>query len=335
MRRHITRRRFIKTGAVALAAAAVGKLGDAVGVAQADAAKVFFTRDLSVDGLLSVYSRVDRDIGGKVGIKLHPGEPNGSNLVPLSLTKGLQSHVPDSALVECNVMYGSPRKRTETHLETFETNGFDFCPVDILDADGDATLPITGVKELLSRPLPAIGEPLYTAGDHLTDIAVGKHLLDYDSLVVFTHFKGHAMSGFGGALKNVAVGCASGETGKRQIHGEGWTTGPLFLERMVEAGKGVVDHFAPRITYVNVLMNISVDCDCHVDPAPPAMDDIGILASTDILAIDAASVDLVYAMPEDQRHDLAQRIKARGGVHQLEYMQTLRMGHDQYDLIEI
>jgi uncharacterized Fe-S center protein len=157
----------------------------------------------------------------------------------------------------------------------------------------------------------------------------------YDSLLVYTHFKGHTSGGFGGSLKNIAIGCASGQVGKRQIHGEGWPKGPLFLERMAQSGKGITGHFGPHITYINVLKNISVDCDCDAHGAKPTCDDIGILGSTDILAIDKASVDLVYAQPEKQRRDMVERIESRSGPRQLEYMKTLHMGDDQYELITI
>jgi uncharacterized Fe-S center protein len=159
--------------------------------------------------------------------------------------------------------------------------------------------------------------------------------LNYDSLLVYTHFKGHTAGGFGGSLKNIGIGCASGQVGKRQIHGEGWPKGKLFLERMVESGKGTTEHFGSHITYINVLKNISVDCDCDAHGVKPTCDDIGILGSQDILAIDKASVDLVYAQPEQQRHDMVERIESRSGLHQLEYMKTLQMGNDQYELIPL
>jgi uncharacterized Fe-S center protein len=143
------------------------------------------------------------------------------------------------------------------------------------------------------------------------------------------------MGGFGGSLKNIGIGCASGQVGKRQIHGEGWPRGEEFLERMVESGKGIAEHFGERITYINVLKNISVDCDCDAHGAKPTCNDIGILGSRDILAIDKASIDLVYAQPEAQRHDIVERIGSRHGLHQLEYMKTLKMGNDQYELVEL
>ena len=333
-----TRRHFISTSALAVGSLVITDLSllSRVFAAEETPSKVFFTRDISVEGLKKIYSQINQHITGETAIKLHSGEPKGPNLLPIELIKGLQPTIPNSTIVETNVLYPSPRQNTETHREVIKTNGFDFCPVDIMDADGDATLPIKGMQEFFDKyaDLPAEERP-YVAGRHLTEVAVGKHLLNYDSLVVYTHFKGHAMGGFGGSLKNISIGCASGKVGKLQIHGEGWPTGKLFLERMVEGGKAITDHFGEHITYINVLKNLSVDCDCDANGVAPTCGDIGILGSTDILAIDQASVDLVYAMPEDHHHDLVERIETRSGLHQLEYMKTLKMGNDQYELITV
>jgi uncharacterized Fe-S center protein len=335
MERQDSRRSLLKKGAIALGGVAVCEFSGLTSGALAQQAKspVFFTRDISVNGLLKIYSKINGGLTGKIAIKLHSGEPHGPNLLPIELIKGLQPHVPNSRIVECNVLYPSPRQNTATHRETLKTNGFDFCPVDIMDADGHVMLPIPGMREFLNAPAGAA--PRFTPGEHLTEVAVGKNLLNYDSLFVYTHFKGHAMGGFGGSLKNIAIGCASGQVGKQQIHGAGWPTGPLFLERMVEVGKGITAHFGARITYINVLKNISVDCDCDAHGVKPTCNDIGILGSTDILAIDKASVDLVYAQPEEQRRDIVKRIESRSGLHQLEYMKTLNMGNDQYELIAL
>jgi uncharacterized protein len=332
----ILRRNFLKDGAMALGVVAATNASE-MAHAALDAGKtpVYFTRDLSTTGLLKIYAKIHEEMTGKVAIKLHTGEPHGPNLLPIEFIRALQARVPNSSIVECNVLYPSPRQKTETHREVLKTNGFDFCPVDIMDADGATMLPIKGLRAFFDAPLPA-GKPRpYTPGAHLYEIAVGKHLLNYDSLLVYTHFKGHTMGGFGGSLKNIAIGCVSGQLGKRQIHGEGWPRGEEFLERMVESGKGIVDHFGEHITYINVLKNISVDCDCDAHGAKPTCNDIGILGSRDILAIDKASVDLVYQQPEAQRHDIAERIESRKGLHQLEYMKALKMGNDQYELIPV
>jgi uncharacterized Fe-S center protein len=288
MKRQIPRRTFLKNGAIALGAAAVGDVNSLASVATAPGkSQVFFTRDISVNGLLNIYSKINGGMTGKIAIKLHSGEPHGPNLLPIELIQGLQPHIPNSTIVECNVLYPGPRQHTATHWETLKTNGFSFCPLDIMDADGDAMLPIPGMREFFDQYLsPALTEHPFTPGVHITEIAVGKNLLNYDSLLVYTHFKGHIMGGFGGSLKDIGIGCASGQVGKRQIHGEGWPKGELFLERMVESGKGTTGHFGSHITYINVLKNISVDCDCDAHGIKPTCNDIGILGSQDILAID-------------------------------------------------
>ena len=283
---------------------------------------VFFTKDISVKGLLKINSQINRGMTGRVGIKLHTGEPHGSNLLPIALIKGLQAEIPDSTIVECNVLYPGPRHETASHREVIKTNGFDFCPVDIIDEEGDVSLPVPGMKE----------------------VAVGDHLLRYDSLLVYTHFKGHAMGGFGGSLKNIGIGIASGRVGKKQVHGFDFDQpdvyfmdyiGPAFLERMAESGKAIIDHFKGHITYINVLKNISIDCDCEGNGAPPKCEDIGILGSTDIVAIDKASLDLVYKLPAEQNRDIIERIESRSGRHQIEYMKILGMGNTDYNLIHL
>lgn len=257
--------------------------------------------------------------------------------MPIAYIKNLQSKIPHSSIIECNVLYKSPRRETKTHRETVKINGFDFCPVDILDEDGDVMLPMPAVNAFLDKQMDNhTGKYPFEPGIHLQEIAVGKHLLKYDSLLVYTHFKGHAMGGFGGSLKNIGIGLASGKEGKRMIHGEGWPLGKGFLERMVESGDAIIEHFKGHIAYINVLKNISVDCDCAgASAAKPTCDDIGIIGSTDILAADQACVDLLYQRPADQRHDIVERMESRFGLHQLEYMEALGMGSREYNLIEI
>lgn len=297
---------------------------------------VYFTRDISPAGVQKIYDKINAGMVGKVGIKLHTGEPHGPNLVPPAFVQQIQEKLTDSAIVECNVLYNSPRRETATHRETIAINGFDFCPVDILDEDGDVMLS-TGLTEFFDKELDNFGSvPPFEPGVHLHEVAVGKNVLDYDSLLVFTHFKGHYMGGFGGSLKNIGIGMASGKVGKRQIHGEGWPLGKLFLERMVESGKAISDHFKDHIAYINVMMNISVDCDCAgVSATKPTCNDIGIIGSTDILAADQACIDLLYQQPEDQLKDMAERVESRLGMHQLEYMELLGMGSREYNLVEI
>lgn len=283
-------------------------------------AAVYYTKDLSAQGLKKLYAMVNKDITGKVAIKLHTGEPNGPYILPRSWVKELQASIPQSTIVETNVLYGSPRQKTETHREVLKTNGWTFCPVDIMDAEGTKMLPIKG-------------------GKHLKEISVGSHMLNYDSMLVLTHFKGHTMGGFGGSLKNIGIGCADGKIGKTQVHhggGTNWEGGERFMERMVESAKGTIDHFGPHITYINVLRCMSVDCDCAgTTAAAPKLPDLGILASKDILALDKVSVDLALAQPKEQSGALKERIESRKGLRQLTYMQELGMGNPNYELVEV
>lgn len=285
-------------------------------------ATVYFTRDLSADGLVKIYNKINQNMTGKIAIKLHTGEPHGPNILPRTWVQKLQAHIPNSTLVETNVLYESPRQTTQGHRETLKINGWTFSTVDIMDEDGAVMLPIKG-------------------GKHFKEMSVGKHLLNYDSLLVLTHFKGHTMGGYGGSLKNIAIGCADGKVGKAMIHGSTpantWaTTGARFQENMVESAKATVDHFAPHIAYINVLRNMSVDCDCAgTSAAAPKTHDIGILASTDLAAVDRASIDMVYALPEAEGHDLKERIESREGLRQLSYMQELGMGNGAYELVDL
>lgn len=282
---------------------------------------VYFTRDLSPAGLRAAYSRVSQPLRGKVAVKLHTGEPHGPNIVPVPWVQELLTDIPNATVVETNTFYQSPRMTTEGHREVLRTNGWDFTTVDILDEDGDVMLPVPG-------------------GKWFTEIAMGRNLTNYDSMLVLTHFKGHLMGGFGGSLKNIAIGCASGKVGKKQLHQDGdnmWGhTGERLMENMVESGKAIQTHFGPAMAFINVMRNMSVDCDCAgTDASPVTTPDIGILASTDILAIDQASVDLLYALPADQRKDLVDRIESRGGMRQLSYMEEMGMGSRQYDLVSL
>ena len=285
---------------------------------------VYFTRDLSAEGLRKIYSRINAKLTGKVGIKLHTGEPHGPNIIPRDWVKALiENDLPKASIVETNSYYEGGRYTTQQHLETLKINGWTFCPVDIMDAEGTATLPIKG-------------------GKWFSEMYVGKNLLNYDSLFVLTHFKGHTMGGFGGSDKNIGIGCADGRIGKKIIHTvpgsqDMWSiSGEEFMERMTESAKSVVDHFGEHIAFVNVLRNMSVSCDCEgVEAAPVVTPNVGILASLDILAIDQASVDLVYALKEEEHHDLVERMETRHGLRQLSYMKELHMGNDKYRLIDI
>jgi len=322
----MTRRSFLKISALTLGAATMSDFASAAGppAGQQGTSRVFFTQDISAAGLLKAYSKISGNIKGKVGIKLHTGEPHGPNILPRDMVKALQQHIPNGILVETNTLYKGKRYTTEDHRETLKINGWDFCPVDIMDEDGAVMIPIRG-------------------GKHFKEMSVGQHMLSYDSMVVLTHFKGHAMGGFGGSMKNIAIGCADGPVGKKMVHAapdnenyETWLRGEPFQENMVESAKAVAEHFGKRIVYINVLRNMSVDCDCAgVKAAPVKARDLGILASTDILAIDRASIDMVYALPEAELHDLKERIESRKGLRQLSYMKEMKMGNDRYKLIRL
>ena len=285
---------------------------------------VYFTRDLSAEGLQRIYERIHGGLTGRVGIKLHTGEPHGPNIIPRSWVQELiQKELPDAAIVETNTYYDGGRYTTENHRETLKVNGWTFCPVDIMDEDGTTALP---VKD----------------GKWFTEMHMGKNILNYDSLFVLTHFKGHSKGGFGGSNKNIGIGCADGRIGKAMIHttpgsDDMWDiSDEEFMERMTESAKAVVDHFGEHISYINVMRNMSVSCDCEGTAAEPVVTpNVGILASLDILAVDQACVDLVYAMKEEEHHALVERIESRHGLRQLSYMKELHMGNDRYRLIDI
>ncbi len=290
---------------------------------------VYFTRDLSAAGFRKAYEQVNGKIHGKVGLKLHTGEQHGPNILPRPWVEELRDSEPelaDSAIVETNTFYEGDRYTTEQHRETIRVNGWDFCPVDIMDEEGTADLPVAGGKWF----------------DHMT---VGSHMLDYDSLVVLTHFKGHMMGGFGGSNKNIGIGCADGRIGKKMIHqAEGsdnmWSIAQEeLMERISESAKATVDFFSSEgraITFVNVMRNMSVSCDCEgIHAQPVVTPNVGILASEDMLAIDQASVDIVFAMKEEEHYDLVERITSRHGLRQLSYMKELGIGNDRYVLIDL
>ncbi len=285
---------------------------------------VYFTRDLSAEGLRRIYERINGNMTGKVAIKLHTGEQHGPNIIPRPWVESLiKTDLPDASIVETNTYYEGDRYTTEQHRETLKVNGWTFCPVDIMDEEGTTALPVKG-------------------GKWFDEMYMGKNILNYDSLFVLTHFKGHTQGGFGGSNKNIGIGCADGRIGKAMIHttpgsDDMWDIArEEFMERMTESAKAVVDHFGEHISFVNVLRNMSVSCDCEGTAAAPVVTpNIGILASRDILAIDQASVDLVYALKDEDHKDLVERMESRHGLRQLTYMKELHMGNDRYHLIDI
>ena len=324
----MNRREFLKDTALTCGVLATsGIFSNEVKASEESLPIVYHFKDCTVENLLKALDKVKGNLKGKIAVKIHSGEPHAPNIIPPSWVKKLIEALPNSFAVECNVFYESPRKVTATHRETLKTNGFEI-PVDIMDEDGDTLL--------------SVGK-----GFHLKEVAVGKNLLNYDSLLILTHFKGHTMGGFGGSLKNVAMGCASGKLGKAQVHGvdkQRWSEGSYFtwptkewlMEALADSGKAILDHFKGQYACINVLRRMSVDCDCEgITCAEPTTPDLGILASTDILAIDQASVDLVYALPEKDKKDLVERIESRKGLRQLSAMEELGLGSRKYELWEV
>lgn len=288
-------------------------------------AKVYFTRHIDAEHLIKLYNLINEAIYGKVAIKLHTGEKHGPNILPRDMVRAFQQQIPNSTIVETNTLYHGDRYTTEGHRETLQINGWTFCPVDIMDENGTVMLPVRN-------------------GKHFKEVSMGKNIVNYDSMVVLTHFKGHAMGGFGGSMKNIAIGCADGRIGKAQVHGvdlndlpvdwNDWPAKEILMENMAESAKATIDFFGKHIVYINVMRRMSVDCDCAgTAAAEPTIPDIGIAASTDLLAIDQACIDMVYA--QIQNHDLVERIETRHGLHQLTAMKDLKMGNDKYELIEI
>lgn len=280
---------------------------------------VYMTTDISADGLTAVYEALGASPSGRIAVKLSTGEP-GSNYLRPELIGGLVRSFDSPTIVECNTAYGGARANTAMHYQVAADHGYtELADVDIMDEDGSMTLPVTG-------------------GTNLTENYVGAHFENYDYFVVLSHFKGHAMAGYVGAIKNISIGIASAE-GKSHIHtggkgGSMWSADQdAFLESMAEAGKSVVDALGGNILYINVMNRLSVDCDCDTNPAEPDMHDIGILASFDPVALDQACVDLVYAAEDGA--SLIDRIESRNGLHTLEHAEAIGLGSRTYELVSI
>lgn len=283
---------------------------------------VYFTSDISPEGLMAVYEALEWEPTGSVAVKLSTGEPPASNYLEPDLIQELVQSV-DGTIVECNTAYGGSRTETAMHMQVAEDHGFTaIADVDILDADGSLELPVEG-------------------GTRLQSNLVGSHFENYDSYIVLSHFKGHAMAGFGGAIKNISIGLGSKE-GKCLIHTSGKSnTSPWggdqtgFTESMAEAGKSVSDYLGngERIIYISVLNNISIDCDCDGNPAEPDIHDIGIVASTDPVAIDQACIDLAFAAEGSE--SLQDRVNSRNGLHTLEHAEEIGLGNRHYELVNI
>lgn len=285
-------------------------------------AKVYFSKEISSESLVRIYEKLGIKLDGKVAVKISTGEPGGNNYLKPELIKDLVKKI-NGVIVECNTAYEGRRNTTEEHLKVVKEHGFtDIADVDIMDSEGDMEINVVG-------------------GKHLKLNYVGKNLVNYDSMLVLSHFKGHVMGGFGGALKNMSIGVASSR-GKAWIHSAGisfndfWNTPQEdFIESMAEADKSVVDYMKGNIIYINVMNNLSVDCDCDSNPEDPCMKDIGILASVDPVAIDKACLDLIYSSLDDGRGRMLERIETKKGAHIISYAVKLGIGSSDYELISI
>ena len=281
---------------------------------------VYMTQEITPEGLMAVYQALQWEPQGRVAVKLSTGEPPASNYLRPELIAGLVQSL-DGTIVECNTAYGGSRAETAMHYQVAEDHGFTaIADFQILDEEGSMTLPVQG-------------------GTRLSENYVGAAFDDYDSYLALSHFKGHSMAGYGGAIKNISIGLGSSE-GKAWIHSAGSSrTNPwggdqdAFLESMAEAGKSVSDYLGDQIVYINVMNRLSVDCDCDGNPAEPDMHDIGILASTDPVALDQACIDLVYSAEDGQ--SLVNRIESRNGLHTLEHAQQIGLGSRSYELVSI
>ena len=286
------------------------------------ASKVFFSREITPEKVVELYRLAGRKLSGKVAVKLHSGEEGNQNFLKPEFWKPMVEYV-NGTVVECNTAYEGSRNTTEKHLKTMEKHGWSkYFTVDLLDGEGpDLELKIPEGKRIQKN-------------------FVGKDIAKYDSMLVLSHFKGHPMGGYGGALKQLSIGVAS-SYGKAYIHGAGdpakiWTSDhDAFLESMADAALSVTEYFKGNIVYVNVMKNMSVDCDCCAVAEDPCMKDIGILVSLDPVAIDQACLDLVYASDDPGRDHLIERIESRNGVHTIEAAAALGCGSREYELQEI
>lgn len=283
--------------------------------------KVYFSKNITADEIVKMYEKLGMTLPGNVAVKVHSGEVGNQNFLGPDLYKEVINKV-NGTVVECNTAYAGKRNTTEEHWQTMKEHGWtENFKVDIMDADGEIELPIPN-------------------GAQIKVNYVGKNIEKYDSMLVLSHFKGHPMGGFGGALKNISIGIASSH-GKAYIHGAGevekiWTAnGNAFKEAMADADKSIMDYFKENIAFINVMANMSVDCDCCVVAEDPCMKDIGVLASLDPVALDKACLDLVYTSKDPGRDHLIERIESRNGAHVIEAAEKLGVGSTEYELIEI
>ena len=281
-------------------------------------AKVYFTKDITPESVLRLYKALGVNLPGKVAVKVHSGEPGNQNFLRPDFWRDMINYV-GGTVVECNTAYAGKRNTTEAHLETFHNHGWDEFPIEILDAEGPDTV-------------------LEMKGNVIQKNYVGKGMANYDSMLVLSHFKGHPMGGYGGAIKQLSIGCASA-FGKAYIHGAGepdkiWTADhDLFLESMADSAMSVIDFFKGNVAYINVMKNMSVDCDCCAVAEDPCIKDIGVLASLDPVAIDKACVDLVYNCDDPKKDHLIERIESRNGTLTIDKAAALGYGTKDYELI--
>jgi len=284
--------------------------------------KVYFTKEISSEALLRLYKVINKELSGRVAVKVHSGEPGNQNYLKPDFFEKIIKEV-NGTVIECNTAYEGRRNVTSKHLETLKEHGWSaYFDVDFLDAEGDDLV--------IDIPLGKVIKKNY----------VGKNLVNYDSMLVLSHFKGHPMGGYGGALKQLSIGIAS-SYGKAYIHGAGdvskiWTADhDKFLEAMADASKSIVDYFKGNIVYINVMKNMSVDCDCCAVAEDPCIKDIGMLISLDPVAIDKACVDLVYASNDEGKSHLIERIESRNGTHTIDAAYLIGVGKKDYELISI
>jgi uncharacterized Fe-S center protein len=282
---------------------------------------VYFTPNISDENVVNILKILNPNLVGNIAVKIHSGEPGGHNYLQPQFIKKVVDYL-HGTIVECNTAYDGGRNTSEKHWHTIKEHGFlTLGQFDLLDEDGEMELPI---KNKI----------------HLDVDYVGKNLAKYDSILILSHFKGHIMAGYGGALKNMSIGLASSH-GKAYIHGAGnakkiWTSKhDEFLESMAEAASAVKDHFGNQIAYINVLTKLSVDCDCMTSPEEPRMKDIGICASLDPVALDQACIDMVYSSEDPGKKYLIERIESRNGIHTVETAEKLGVGSRDYDLIKL
>ena len=286
-----------------------------------DTAIVYFTPDIKSENVVEIYKTLGKNLSGKVAVKLHSGEPGGHNFLQPDFVKPVVDYL-NATIVECNTAYEGRRNTTAEHKKAISEHGFDkIAKVDIMDEDGQMELPVENGKQIKVN-------------------YVGSHLKNYDSMLVLSHFKGHQMGGFGGALKNMSIGIAS-SYGKAYIHGAGnpdemWTCEQdKFLESMADADKSVMDYMKGNITFINVMSRMSIDCDCNNNPAEPEIADIGILGSDDPVALDQACVDLIYQSKDEGKASLIKRMEEKHGIHTVEAAADLGVGVRKYKLIEL